>query len=34
MHDNMGLAVQNTIEAIKEGVEFIDSTVTGMKRPW
>ena len=25
-------AVQNTAEAIKEGVDFVDSTVTGMGR--
>ena len=31
-HDNIGLAVNNSIEAIKFGVTWIDSTVTGMGR--
>ncbi len=31
-HDNMGLALQNTLHAIKEGVSWLDSTVTGMGR--
>jgi 4-hydroxy 2-oxovalerate aldolase len=31
-HDNMGLAVANTLRAIKEGVTWVDSTVTGMGR--
>lgn len=31
-HDNMGQALPNTLRAIKEGVTWIDSTVTGMGR--
>lgn len=31
-HDNMGLAVANTLRAIHEGVTWVDSTVTGMGR--
>lgn len=31
-HDNMGLALQNTLRAIDEGVTWLDSTVTGMGR--
>lgn len=31
-HDNMGLALSNTMEACKNGVEWLDSTVTGMGR--
>lgn len=31
-HDNMGLAVPNTLRAIDEGVTWVDSTVTGMGR--
>lgn len=31
-HDNMGLALSNTLRAIDEGVTWIDSTVTGMGR--
>lgn len=31
-HDNMGLALPNTLQAIKEGVTWLDSTVTGMGR--
>jgi 4-hydroxy 2-oxovalerate aldolase len=31
-HDNMGLAVANTLRAIDEGVTWVDSTVTGMGR--
>lgn len=31
-HDNMGQALPNTLRAIKEGVSWIDSTVTGMGR--
>jgi len=31
-HDNMGLALQNTKAAFKEGVIWLDSTVTGMGR--
>ena len=32
MHDNMGLALQNTLDAIDAGARFADSTVTGMGR--
>lgn len=31
-HDNMGLALQNTLEALDCGVTWLDSTVTGMGR--
>ncbi|MEP4888647.1 MAG: aldolase catalytic domain-containing protein [Aliiglaciecola sp.] len=31
-HDNMGLALQNTIQAIDDGVTWLDATVTGMGR--
>lgn len=31
-HDNMGLALQNTLRALGEGVTWLDSTVTGMGR--
>jgi 4-hydroxy 2-oxovalerate aldolase len=31
-HDNMGLALSNTMRAIGEGATWIDSTVTGMGR--
>lgn len=31
-HDNMGLALSNTLRAQAEGVEWLDSTVTGMGR--
>lgn len=31
-HDNMGLALQNTLRAIDEGVTWLDATVTGMGR--
>lgn len=31
-HDNMGLALSNTLCAIKEGVTWVDATVTGMGR--
>jgi 4-hydroxy 2-oxovalerate aldolase len=31
-HDNMGLALQNTLRAIDEGVTWVDATVTGMGR--
>jgi len=31
-HDNMGLALQNSMQAIKDGAEFVDATVTGMGR--
>ncbi len=31
-HDNMGLALSNTMRAIEEGVDWVDSTVTGMGR--
>lgn len=31
-HDNMGKALANTVRAVKEGITWIDSTVTGMGR--
>ena len=31
-HDNMGLALQNTLTALDEGVSWLDATVTGMGR--
>ena len=31
-HDNMGLALANTLRAHREGVKWLDSTVTGMGR--
>lgn len=31
-HDNMGLALQNTLQAKQEGVSWLDATVTGMGR--
>ena len=31
-HDNMGRAISNTLQAIEEGVAWVDSTVTGMGR--
>lgn len=31
-HDNMGLAVANSVQAVKSGATWIDSTVTGMGR--
>ncbi|MDO6418774.1 aldolase, partial [Amphritea sp. 2_MG-2023] len=31
-HDNMGLALPNTLQAAKEGVTWLDATVTGMGR--
>jgi len=31
-HDNIGLALSNTLRAIDEGVTWVDSTVTGMGR--
>lgn len=31
-HDNMGLALANTLRAVSEGVRWLDSTVTGMGR--
>ncbi|WP_404368157.1 aldolase catalytic domain-containing protein [Marinobacter sp.] len=31
-HDNMGLALQNTLRALDDGVTWVDSTVTGMGR--
>ena len=31
-HDNMGKAMDNSITAIKNSVQWIDSTVTGMGR--
>lgn len=31
-HDNMGLALANTLHALSEGVTWVDATVTGMGR--
>ena len=31
-HNNMGLALQNTLQAIECGVEWVDSTITGIGR--
>lgn len=31
-HDNLGMALQNTLTALSEGVTWVDSTVTGMGR--
>lgn len=31
-HDNLGLALSNTLRALEEGVEWLDATVTGMGR--
>ena len=31
-HDNMGQAIANTMQAIEDGVTWVDSTVTGMGR--
>lgn len=31
-HDNMGLALQNTMRAVAEGATWLDATVTGMGR--
>ena len=31
-HDNLGLAMENTLRAINQGVVWVDSTVTGMGR--
>jgi 4-hydroxy 2-oxovalerate aldolase len=31
-HDNMGLALSNTLRAAEEGVQWLDATVTGMGR--
>lgn len=31
-HDNMGLALSNTLRALDEGVTWVDATVTGMGR--
>jgi len=31
-HDNMGQAISNTVQAIEDGVTWVDSTVTGMGR--
>jgi 4-hydroxy 2-oxovalerate aldolase len=31
-HDNMGLALQNSLRALDEGATWVDSTVTGMGR--
>lgn len=32
MHDNLGLALSNTLEGYKEGANWLDSTITGMGR--
>jgi len=32
MHDNLGLALSNTLEGNKQGANWLDSTVTGMGR--
>ena len=31
-HDNMGLALSNTLQAVSDGVTWLDATVTGMGR--
>lgn len=31
-HDNMGLTLQNTLQAVSDGVTWLDATVTGMGR--
>ena len=31
-HNNMGLAISNSLEAIDQGVSYIDATITGMGR--
>lgn len=31
-HDNLGLALSNTLKSLEEGVAWVDSTVTGMGR--
>ncbi len=31
-HDNMGLALSNTLQAIKDNASWVDSTITGMGR--
>ena len=31
-HNNLGLALSNTLSAIKEGVNWVDSTIMGMGR--
>lgn len=31
-HDNMGLALSNTLQAVKDGATWLDATVTGMGR--
>ena len=31
-HDNMGMALQNTLNAIEQGVKWVDSTIAGMGR--
>lgn len=31
-HDNLGLALSNTLQAIDDGVTWVDSTITGMGR--
>ena len=32
LHDNMGHAINNTVQAVKCGVSWVDSTITGMGR--
>ena len=32
MHDNLGVALSNSLMAYDQGVNWIDSTVTGMGR--
>lgn len=32
MHDNLGLAIQNSLAAVAAGASFVDSTITGMGR--
>ena len=31
-HDNQGLAFANTLQAVRDGVEYVDATLTGMGR--
>ncbi len=31
-HDNQGLAFANTLQAVKDGVDYVDATLTGMGR--
>jgi 4-hydroxy 2-oxovalerate aldolase len=32
MHDNMGLALANTVSALSSGAQYVDSTISGMGR--